>query len=777
MKNQYVDVTHNRNNIFISYYDMETKEKKVAKVDKFRDLTLYNKNKNATEFKSFIGAHPLKELSFHTIKQYNEYIYEYNDISGLDIYGQFPIEKKWISSYYRGEITFDFDVINIGYFDIETTVSNMKRGIAESVELAEERITSMVLYATKSNTYYVFSDKHIEGTYFTEEDKKDATIKFYYFTPDIDGEIEMMEMFVKVMNEIEHIDILSAYFGNLFDFPYMYNRIARLSQEKHFSSNNRRSELKEQNLSPLNMAYKTRRGRVYIQGIQLIDYFDLYMKYTYGSPESWKLDFIAQKELGVGKIELEGGFMHVYRTDYEKYVYYNYIDVKRLRQLDEKLEFMNLHCEVSYLAKQNFEDTISPVRTWESIIFNHIKDKNMVINPEKFNVKKKYLGAYTHDPSAKFYNYINSYDLNSLYPHLFMMYYISPETLIPESELLRMFPDNESLIYILDLKKELEAVSNELPYDKKAVGNAYDRVGDMIIKKELDLSFIRGTDITMAPSLEFFRKKEDAVMPYLMEHFYDMRKVIKTKMLTMLDEIEMLKMSKNKTDDIEKIKEKYIELSHIDKMGVMIEKMQVLAKRWGLKEKAYKILLNSVYGAFGNAYFRFFDIRIAKSITAGGRLAIRSLIFSIERELRKLYQEFSGHEWKGSNFFIYSDTDSCKGDSKLKISDGMRELEVDIENLYRMAGGNFTLVSEELPLADRNISTESLNMITGEIEQHPINHIWRHKVKKEMFKIKTDTSEVIVTEDHSIIVKRDGKYTTVKPAEILSTDTILQYSR
>lgn len=772
MQNQYVDVSHNRGTLSISYYDMETKQKKVATIKKFKNLNLFLKTNKESEYKSFVGNYNLAPISFENIYKYNEYLYEYSDVSGVEIFGDFPVTKTWISSYYNGEIQFDFDLINVGYFDIETTITNRSRSIQQGVDDADERITSMVLYATKSKKYYVLTDKPITGKYFTDEDYADAEeIIFHSFTPDTAGEIAMMEKFIEILNEIEHIDILSAYFGNIFDFPYIYNRIAKLAQEKKFL--NIRSDISEKKLSPLKRAYKTSRGKLYIQGIQLIDFFELYEKYTYGSLESWKLDFIAQKELGVGKIELEGGFMHVYEHDYEKYAYYNYVDVKRLRELDEKLEFMNLHCEVSYLAKQNFEDTLSPVRTWESILYNTLKERNLIFNPSRFHVKKKYVGAYTHEPDARFYNYIFSYDLNSLYPHLFMKYYISPETLLSEADVRAMFPGVKELDTIFELKRELEEISNELPYNKKTVGKAYDRVGDMLINQEIDLSFLQGTNITMAPSLEFFKKDENAVMPYLMKTFYDMRKVIKRKKLDMEDDIEIFQNRKDKKKELQRLKEKYMELLEVEKIGDLVDRMKILAKRWGLKEKAYKILLNSVYGAFGSVYFRFFDIRIAKSITAGGRLAIRSLIFSVERELRRFYEEYSGKSWEGEKFFIYSDTDSCKGDSKISLIDSQRRFSIEIEKLYQMMGGDFSLLEEKISTINQDIQTDSLNLITGEVEKQRINHIWRHKVKKELFKIKTKDREVVVTEDHSIIIKRNDEYLTVKPRDILSTDKII----
>ena len=56
---------------------------------------------------------------------------------------------------------------------------------------------------------------------------------------------------------------------------------------------------------------------------------------------------------------------------------------------------------------------------------------------------------------------------------------------------------------------------------------------------------------------------------------------------------------------------------------VEIEKLKKEADSFGNKQTAMKLMLNSVYGAFGNPYFRFFDLRISEAITLGGQLSIR----------------------------------------------------------------------------------------------------------------------------------------------------------
>uniref|UniRef100_UPI003CDF86F8 DNA-directed DNA polymerase n=1 Tax=Aeromonas phage Aes123 TaxID=1198018 RepID=UPI003CDF86F8 len=69
----------------------------------------------------------------------------------------------------------------------------------------------------------------------------------------------------------------------------------------------------------------------------------------------------------------------------------------------------------------------------------------------------------------------------------------------------------------------------------------------------------------------------------------------------------------------------------------------------------------------------------------------------------------------------------------------------------------------------------SVNTYSGEVERKNINYIMKHTVKKRMFKIKAGGKEVIVTADHSVMVKRDGKIIDVKPTEMKQTDRVVKW--
>ena len=63
-----------------------------------------------------------------------------------------------------------------------------------------------------------------------------------------------------------------------------------------------------------------------------------------------------------------------------------------------------------------------------TIIYNYLKKRNIVIPPrERSNKSEKYEGAYVKEPIPGKYDWVVSFDLNSLYPHLIMQYNIHPK--------------------------------------------------------------------------------------------------------------------------------------------------------------------------------------------------------------------------------------------------------------------------------------------------------------------------------------------------------------
>ena len=153
---------------------------------------------------------------------------------------------------------------------------------------------------------------------------------------------------------------------------------------------------------------------------------DLYRKHTFVRQESYKLDYIGEVELGEKKTENPyDTFKEFYQNDHQLFVEYNIQDVELVDKLEDKMKLIALHLTMAYEAKVNYQDVFGQVRMWDTIIYNHLRSKN-IVPPAMIEEKKSkgYEGAYVKDPVVGFHDWICSFDLNSLYPHLIMQYNI-----------------------------------------------------------------------------------------------------------------------------------------------------------------------------------------------------------------------------------------------------------------------------------------------------------------------------------------------------------------
>ena len=172
-----------------------------------------------------------------------------------------------------------------------------------------------------------------------------------------------------------------------------------------------------------------------VGGVTQLDYLDLYKKFTYKAQESYRLDYIAEVELGQKKLDHSefDTFKDFYTHGWQKFIEYNIVDVELVDRLEDKMKLIELALTMAYDAKVNYADVFYQVRMWDNIIYNYLKRRDIVIPPKRQSDKnEKYAGAYVKEPIPGKYDWVVSFDLNSLYPHLIMQYNISPETLLEE---------------------------------------------------------------------------------------------------------------------------------------------------------------------------------------------------------------------------------------------------------------------------------------------------------------------------------------------------------
>ena len=489
-----------------------------------------------SEFKTLDGryAHPKR---FDGAREARECIKQYQDAAGMEIHGYERFVYQHIAQKFPGEVDYDMSKMKIYTIDIEVACEN---GFPDVEASAEEMLCITIKdFNTKKTITW--------GT--REFAPKDTEYRVFW------TEAEMLTDFHKWWTE-NTPDIITGWNNNLYDIPYICRRIERVLGEKWKKS-----------LSPWNRVHdreiviQGRKNIAYeITGVNILDYLDLYKKFTYTNQESYRLDHIAYVELGQNKLdhsEFEN-FKDFYTSDWQRFVEYNIQDVNLVDRLEDKMRLIELAITMAYDAKVNFEDVYSQVRMWDTLIYNDLKKRNIVVPPKATTSKNdKYAGAYVKEPVPGMYEWVVSFDLNSLYPHLIMQYNISPETLV-------------------ESRHPTATV-------EKILGQSLDIKGDYCV-------CANGAQ---------YRKDIHGFLPEMMKRIYDERKIYKKRMLAAKQDLENAKTPAETLA------------------------LQKDVSRFNNIQMARKIQLNSAYGAIGNQYFRYYNLANAEAITLSGQVSIR----------------------------------------------------------------------------------------------------------------------------------------------------------
>ena len=442
--------------------------------------TLFMKSPKKSKYKTLSGetVSPIKPGS---VMECRSFIEKYSAVENVSIYGNDKYIYQYISDTYpQEEIKFDVSKVRIFTIDIEVASEN---GFPTTDAVAEEILAITIQnYATKQIVSWG------QGAFVNKKDNVSYI--------NCNSEVHLLRSFLAFWTK-NYPDVITGWNCNLYDIPYICGRIDRVLGQKEMRT-----------FSPWNMVRKGEvkiMGREHVSynvsGIACLDYLDLYKKFTYKAQESYRLDYIAEVELGKKKLDHSeyDTFKDFYTKGWQKFIEYNIIDVELVDELEDKMKLIELALTMAYDAKVNYIDVFYQVRMWDTIIYNYLKRKNIVIPPKEESSKnERYAGAYVKEPVPGVYDWVVSFDLNSLYPHLIMQYNISPETLLEEKH---------PSITVNKLLKE-------------------------------DLTFEMYKDNAICANGAMFRKDKRGFLPELMEKMYGDRVIFKKRMLKAKQEYE-----------------------------------------------------------------------------------------------------------------------------------------------------------------------------------------------------------------------------------------------
>ena len=378
--------------------------------------TLFVPSKKNTQYKTLNGEY-VEAVQPGTVRECRDFIKKYDGIEGFNISGNDRYIYQYISETYpEDELKFDISKIKVTTIDIEVASEN---GFPDVESAAEEvLLISIQDYNTKQiNTWGL-------GKFNNQQ----SNVNYRAFT----NEYDLLNAFIHWwMIEENTPEVITGWNSELYDIPYLVRRIDRVLGEKLMKR-----------LSPWGLVTEKEifiTGRKHVSydvgGVSQLDYLNLYKKFTYKVQESYRLDYIAQVELGQQKLDHNefDTFKDFYTKGWQKFIEYNIKDVELVDRMEDKMKLIELALTMAYDAKVNYSDVFYQVRMWDTIIYNYLKKKNIVIPPNvKSDKDSKYAGAYVKEPIPGVYDYVVNFDLNSLYPHLIMQYNISPETLVEQ---------------------------------------------------------------------------------------------------------------------------------------------------------------------------------------------------------------------------------------------------------------------------------------------------------------------------------------------------------
>ena len=413
-------------------------------------------------------------------------------------------------------------------------------------------------------------------------------VKYYQF----DDEYQLLLKFLDIWQAYMP-DVITGWNVRFFDIPYLVNRVAKvvgIEQAKKFSPWGMVDYRK--------VTIRNKQEDTYdIRGLQILDYLELFQKfgYTYGKQESYKLDHIAYVVLGEKKLSYEesGSLKNLYKDDFQKYIDYNMKDVQLVDRLEDKMGLITLVMTVAYKGGVNYQDAFGTTSIWESIIFRKLNSQKIAPPANKDGGQKsgEFAGGFVKDPMVGSHDWVVSFDLNSLYPNIIVQWNMSPETLVRENA-------------------THGGVDHYLQF--------FDSETDPLHPVH------REKDLAVATNGSVYRKDIDGVIPTLIIDYYDDRRSAKNQMLAAEQAYQ-----KEKTYELEK------EINRLHN-----------------QQMAIKILMNSLYGALGNQYFKYFDLQLAEGVTYTGQMVIQWAERAMNKAMNKVLKT------DGKDYVIAIDTDS-----------------------------------------------------------------------------------------------------------------------
>lgn len=795
----YGSVWYNRKKSLINYshYDFETGKREFKSEKWVPDFYTITQDKSALKSQDGKNLERKQERTWSKRRNKIKSLKEFDErVFGSDL----SPENKFILETWPNDIEQTVPKINYIFIDIECESEN---GFPNA-ETVPERVNLITVYSNEKEKFFTLG---LEQDY-TPKRKDVSYVK-------CSDEYDLLRKFCKLMMALRP-DIISGWNSKGkeggYDIPYLFNRILmlldgidiqqynELLRDRRFCKDPTRKELLNAKITDIESRFEfinklspygsveKRTGmekdrfnkqmkitmEYIINGVTDYDYLQLYQQFELGQKESYKLDDVANEELGEKKLDLGFSFKEAYKPEnWETFVDYNIQDVALLVKLEKKKGYLHQAICLSYKCHCIFKDNFGTVTKQECAAYNFLFNKGIIMedNDKKAQDEGTFEGAYVKEPVPDMYEWVIDVDIASLYPSLMRGINISPDV---------------KKFEILNCPDRLFRLAENEPNRELAIKWKDGRMEE--ISAEDLVLFIKKNNWFISSANVVFENKDvkKGIIPEILDTWYAQRKADKKLEAEYKKKAQaVVEAGKDEEfsncvnvdaviNDIPTVKyltveehEEYLEFKRLS--GIHFN------KQWSCK-----ILLNSLYGAVSTPYFRFYDHSLSKSVTLSGQTVIKNNGVMLNEYFKKevfdnpvIKKKFTVRDdVEVGDTLVYTDTDSVASDSIVRTNEGSMKIET-LFDVYMKQKHYSQHGHEIIDTSKDDLKCMTFNEQTKKAEFGKVNKLIRHKVMKKKWTIKAGGREVQVTNDHSCMVMRDGEIIEVKPCDIRKTDKLV----
>lgn len=615
----YIQVEEKKNKIFLT--ELNEDYKLEFKVDKYQPELCVLTQDESSPYKDLISGHPLQKIKFDSIKDFKEYKHSYKSVGNDVLYGDVNPEYQYIREKYKGQTA---PKSRFWYLDIETAIP--KSGFPDP-ETTPSAITLIQIAENDNDTAVILAYLRV----FREK----PNVRYFYCK----DEEEMLRLFIKYMH-LRTPSITTAWNGDIFDFPYLINRMENLGMDiKEVSPF---GEFTEHRVVAFGKDMEIRKP----VGFVWIDTIEAYKKADPSGKESFSLEYMSKYVLGEdegGKLDytksgfknmrdfLEGRYTpsldklgtlkdHYGKDSFEQehyniFVEYGIEDVRILKKMDTKLGLMNMLVNMAHSMGSNIYDIFATIKPWTVLLWNELYERDRFL-PAKTPFETFHTDGGHVMALPGLYKWVLSEDYTSLYPFCMISLNLSPETYVPWENV----PDE-----LKELVKSFRRYSN--PDEYKFAEDIYDALPEEHKNKITEL--LIKYNLVMAPNGSFYTREFQGIVPELVQRFYNERNYFKG----------LMKDAKKKKEEAKSKGEDYSRFEEIINVN-------------DTNQYTKKIKINSKYGFIAATTSNIANSDISNAITSYGRYNIKKTTEYICQEVNKMHKDFNIRE-------VQMDTDSC----------------------------------------------------------------------------------------------------------------------